>query len=163
MTTTGAASDEKIIKMTTFLFQCMAMKDHTSLRISVNILFQNRCNRLFSLPMPYTWLSSWWTSDILWIYTCTSTLVQVMACCLFGRSHYKNQCWLINCKTAAIVIRHQYFSTENVYAQGNSKYSCMFYNFGANDCYHSLYQLLSIPLPWLCTPLLLIGSAWSLD
>ena len=34
-------------------------------------------------------------NDATWRHGSTSTLIQVMACCLMAPSHYLNQCWLI--------------------------------------------------------------------
>ena len=39
-------------------------------------------------------LYSLWPSDVIWRQGSSSTLAQVMACCLTAPSHYLNQCWL---------------------------------------------------------------------
>ena len=40
-------------------------------------------------------INSLWPRDAIWWQGSTSTLVQVMACCLTAPSHYLIQCWLI--------------------------------------------------------------------
>ena len=42
----------------------------------------------------YKLIYSLWPSDVIWLQSSWSTLVQVMACCLATPSHYLNQCWL---------------------------------------------------------------------
>ena len=40
-------------------------------------------------------VNSLWPSDVIWRQGSSSTLAQVMACCLTAPSHYLNQCWLM--------------------------------------------------------------------
>ena len=40
-------------------------------------------------------INSLWPSDALWPHRTSSTLVQVMACCMKAPSHDLNQCWFV--------------------------------------------------------------------
>ena len=51
----------------------------------------NRSREWFVLIL----FNSLWPSDAMWCHRTSSTLVDVMACCLMAPSHYINQCLLI--------------------------------------------------------------------
>ena len=57
--------------------------------------FQGLMAKLIMAWIADTHLNSLWSSDTTWWHRNSSTLGQVMACCLMAPSHYMNQCWII--------------------------------------------------------------------
>ena len=57
----------------------------------IHRLYLKICYHISQGPESY----SLWPSDIIGRQGSSSTLAQVMACCLMAPSHYLNQCWLI--------------------------------------------------------------------